>query len=753
MELHLLNLLFVLLAAWLAGNVAERFRYPSVLGELLVGIVLGPPILGILVTTEALSVLADLGVLLMMLYIGMETDPRGLAKASWAGLLAAVGGFFTPFVLAYLTVMAFGGTMLGALFVGIAAGITSLATKSRILVDLQILDTRVAHVLMAGALISDTLALIAFAAILGVVDVGTIDISNLGLVTLRALLFFGVTVTVGSKAFPWLGRRMTEAGLTNPTFHFTLVLLIAVSFAQLAELAGLHGILGAFVAGLFIRDNVLGRTLALDLTSSVREASLGLLAPIFFVTAGFQVSFSVFTGSQLWLLLAIVGVSVVGKILGTVIFYLPTGHGWREGLTVGMGMNGRGAVEIIVAGIGLERGLISQEIFSILVFMAIFTTATVPVLLKWGTEWLRGRGELVRLGSERNRTVIVGAGPLGRLLAKNLSPGRPVTLIDSNPDRCRVAREAGLRAHCGNALQEQDLSEAGAAEAQALVALTTNPAVNALVARLASQTFGVPHIYVVQVTTEELERDSALAHLRASVLFGGPVQRDEWEHRIALDAYSVVELEVEREMTGADFRATLGDGAGYLPLLVRGAELSEPFHAATRLRPRDHVIVLRPEDVRRRGVETFQRVVRDCPILDLEEPLTADEFFERAAERISADDEQRALLVEALKRREALGSTVLAPGLAIPHVTAPAPGLPPLLIARSRGGIAFPGVKEPVHAVFTLVRVPGGAGSDLQTLAAISQVAARSDFRRRWREAEGEEDLRELVTGSLAPVA
>jgi Kef-type K+ transport system membrane component KefB/Trk K+ transport system NAD-binding subunit/mannitol/fructose-specific phosphotransferase system IIA component (Ntr-type) len=750
MELHLLNLLFVLLAAWLAGNLAERFRYPSVLGELLVGIVLGPPVLGLLQNTEALMVLADLGVLLMMLYIGMEIDPRGLAKASWAGLLAAVGGFVTPFVLAYLTVVAFGGSTLGGLFVGIAAGITSLATKSRILVDLRLLDTRVAHVLMAGALISDTMALIAFAAILGVVDVGTVEFNQLGLVTLKALLFFAGTVTVGYKAFPWLGRRMTEAGLTNRTFHFTLVLLIAVLFAQLAELAGLHAILGAFIAGLFIRDNVLGPTLARDLTSSVREASLGLLAPIFFVTAGFEVSFRVFTGSDLWLLLAIVGVSVVGKILGTLLFYLPTGHGWREGLTVGMGMNGRGAVEIIVAGIGLERGLISQEIFSILVFMAIFTTATVPILLKWGTDWLRARGELVRTGADRQGTVIVGAGPMGRLLAKHLSVARPVMLIDSNPDRCRVAEEAGLRTYCGNALQEQDLAEAGAAEADSLVALTTNPAVNALVARMASETFGVPNVYVVQVTHEELERDGALKHLRASVLFGGPLAREEWEHRVALEAYSMFEEEVEEETMGSAFRDGLGGGRAYLPILVKRGEGAEPFHAATRLLPRDRVVVLRPEVTRGRGPGSFQQIVETCPILDLEESLTADQFFELAAARLTPDREQRTLVLEALKGREALGSTVLAPGLAIPHVTAPVPGIAPLLVARSRRGISFPGVSDPVHAVFTLVRVPGGAGSDLQTLAAIAQVGARPDFRARWREAEGTDQLRELLMGSLA---
>ena len=100
MELSLLNLLLVLLAGWLAGWGATRIGYPSVLGELLVGILLGPPVLGLLQGSPALAILAEIGILLMMLYVGMEIDPRELGQASWAGMLAAVGGFVTPFVLA-----------------------------------------------------------------------------------------------------------------------------------------------------------------------------------------------------------------------------------------------------------------------------------------------------------------------------------------------------------------------------------------------------------------------------------------------------------------------------------------------------------------------------------------------------------------------------------------------------------------------------------------------------------------------------
>ncbi|NNE36231.1 MAG: cation:proton antiporter, partial [Rhodothermales bacterium] len=426
MELSILNLLLVLIVAWVAGRVASRFGYPSVLGELLAGIALGPPLLGLLEGGAALNVLAEVGILLMMVYIGMEIDPRSLGKASKAGLLAAVGGFVTPFVLCYFLVIAFGGDTLAAIFVGVAAGVTSLATKSRILVDLQLLDTRIAYVMMAGALIADTVSLVIFAAILGVAETDTFDAAGLLIVAAKAIAFFAVAALVGIKGFPWVGRFLQSSRTFGRTSNFMLILIAALAYAEMAHLAGMHGILGAFVAGLFLREGVFGKARAHELMGVVRDASIGFLAPIFFVTAGFAVSLDVFR-TDLALLVGVVGLASIGKIVGTALFYLPTGHGWREGLTIGAGMNGRGAVEIIIAQIGLTMGLITQEVFSILVFMAIFTTATVPVFLKWGTEWLRRRGELVRTDDERSGVLIIGGGSVARATGRLLARSQPVT--------------------------------------------------------------------------------------------------------------------------------------------------------------------------------------------------------------------------------------------------------------------------------------------------------------------------------------
>lgn len=442
MELNLLNLLIVLLAGWAGGRLAVWLKYPAVLGELLAGIVVGPALLGLVAPDVALDVLAHVGILLMMLYIGMEVDPKELKEASLGGVLAAIGGFVTPFALAFGVVWLAGGTAMAAIFVGLAAGVTSLATKSRILVDLKLTNTRIAHVMLAGAVLADGVSLIAFAAILGAGG-GALSLQGLGIVAVKALAFFAVAGIIGWYGFPIAGRWLAKRNVTR-TGGFTLVLLVAVAFAELAELAGLHGVLGSFVAGLFIRESTLGKHLSSELSKVVHDASVGFLAPIFFVTVSFNVTFSALREDAL-LLVVLVAVATIGKILGTMLFYLPTGNGWREGLVIGAGMNGRGAVEIILAGIALEAGIIDDKLFSILVFLAIFTTATVPVLLGWGTRWLRSRGELATGNTKRGTVVILDAGPAARDLGRVLGASRPVYLLTTEPTEAQAAREESLK--------------------------------------------------------------------------------------------------------------------------------------------------------------------------------------------------------------------------------------------------------------------------------------------------------------------
>ena len=592
MELSILNLLFVLFAALIAGNVSKRLGYPSIFGELAAGIILGPPLLGLLEASEALDVLAEIGVLLMMLYIGMEIDPKELFKASWAGTLAALGGFITPFALTYFVVTWFGGSVAAGLFVGIAAGVTSLATKSRILVDLKLLDTRIAHVMMAGALISDTLALIVFAAIIGIFEAGGVTPAGIAIVAGKAVLFFAVVSVIGLTVFPPLWRRLKQAGYTGRTFNATLILLIALLFAEFAHPAGLHAILGAFLAGLFLREGtVLEPKLSHQLNELVHDVSIGFLAPIFFVTAGFFVSLDVFQ-TNLPLLIAVTLVATVGKIVGTAVFYLPSGHGWREGITVGAGMNGRGAVEIIIAQIGLEMGVISADIFSVLVFMAIFTTATVPVFLKWTTEWLANRGELVRSKDERRGVLILGAAPTARLLARHLAESGPVWLIDNNQYNCQLAEDEGLSVIQGDALDEDILLAADATSMHTFLALTPNSEINTLAANLARDVFSIPDIRVLLTHADPLIRRVVE---REGFTIIGAVWEDitEWDKSIERGEVDSVDMTIGDEVELKSLFDELHSSPDTLALVAGRDGHPIPFPSEEAVEASDQIVALK----------------------------------------------------------------------------------------------------------------------------------------------------------------
>lgn len=587
----LLPLALVLLAAWGAGWLATRFGYPAVLGELIAGIVLGPPLLGVLSDGEGLAAIGEFGIVLMMLYIGTEIDVDDLRRASRAGLLAAIGGFVVPFGLGMLTMLLFGYSVTAAIFVGAAVGVTSLATKSRILADLRLFDTRIAYVLVAAALLSDTATLVLFAGVLSFNE-GTGGAGETAIVAVRAVGFFVIMAAAG-VVVPRAGRWARERfGLDGPAYGVAVLVVGGLLAAALAEALGLHAILGSFVAGMILRRGVLTPRTSRHASEMVERISLGVLAPVFFVTAGFAISLPA-ARENLPLLLVVIAVATFGKIFGTALFYLPTGNGWREGLVVGGAMNGRGAVEIIVAGIGLERGLISTEVFTVLVLMAILTTAMVPVLLKVGVEWLRGRGELVDAEGSRRTVTIIGAGAVARAWAASLVDHRGVWLLDANSDRCARATHEGLEAVVGDALDADALRRARADEAVLLLALTPNAEVNVLAAELAREEFGVRELRVAEGGRPSPGSAVLLERVGARPLSDHPVDIERWEGWLLASLASVETLEVTDEQEAEDLTEQLRTRPdAMLPLAVQRADDAIPYPLVDRLRVGDRVTVI-----------------------------------------------------------------------------------------------------------------------------------------------------------------
>jgi Kef-type K+ transport system membrane component KefB len=397
-EFDILNLLLVLTVAWIFGAATEHIGYPAMLGELVAGIVFGPAILGLLDPSDALSIFAELGVFLLMVYVGMEVDIDDLFDLGPQALVIAVGAFIIPFGLGYAFGILTITTVEGALFLALAMAATSLATKSRILVDLDVLDTRIASLLLGGALVSDVSVLVVFTVVLGYIQAGTVTALSIGTILGKALLFFVVTLFIGRRFLPHVWERLEHFfdryGFADQTTAFTVALFVALLFGELAHLAGLHVIIGGFMAGLFLRQAELQEPLYDHMHNVINDLAIGFFAPIFFVTVGFKITLDVFT-QNLGLLVLVVAIAFLGKIVGSWLFSLPTNVSSREGVVIGFGMNGRGTVEIIIATIALSAGIIDQALFSILVFLAMFTTTMCAVTVKWGIDWLDSAGELV----------------------------------------------------------------------------------------------------------------------------------------------------------------------------------------------------------------------------------------------------------------------------------------------------------------------------------------------------------------------
>lgn len=717
MEFSLLNLLLVLLVAAIGGAIATRFGYPSLIGEMLAGILFGPMALGWLEQSEGLALLAEIGVFLMMLYIGIEVDHRDLMKASWGGLLAALGSFLVPFGAGFwLVTVHFNHPAVHGMFVGLAMGVTSLATKSRALMELKLLGTRVANVMLAGALVCDTLALVGFAAITGLVVSGGGGILTILLVLVKALSFFGLTVMIGLRVLPVIGKLLRKFGFTERSTNFTLVILVGLVFAEMAEIAGLHSVIGAFIAGLFIREEVLKRKVSLEVAGMVHDVSIGFLAPVFFVMAGFNVDVMVLWTDAIFLVI-IISVAMASKIIGAWLFYLPTGRGWREGLVIGAGMNGQGAVAIIIAEIGLQMELIDQGMFSILVFTAFFTTLAEPLFLKLGTGWLRGRDELARADDNRDLVMIAGATPLARLMAKELAVTDKVSLIDNNSNLVRAASMEGLPAIKGNVLNEELFDISGASRVRTFIAMTTNHEVNRIATTQARDMFGVPASWAWP--------SAAPATGPSSIVIKETMPMDvqawnEWLLRKEVDQVSFSMTRNQRFETFSDMAASLQ----VLPLVIERDQRRYPAMIMDELRKGDRVIGIRRQIHHINRQDIFEDLVRQCPVLDVQGPVEAADLFQKAAERLSGlVGIEAEALASMLMERERDSTTVVAPGVAIPHVIVDGDQPLALLVARTRDGAAFLDPKaQPVQFTFVIVGARSARNLHLRILSAIAQL-------------------------------
>jgi Kef-type K+ transport system membrane component KefB len=386
----IINLVLILTVAWILGTIFGRFGLPVVLGELLAGIILGPPLLGIISASEPIELMAEFGIFFLIFYAGMEMDPKELLEHIRPSLMVAVGGFVLPFVLGYFTGRVFGGTVYQSLFIGMGLSITSLAVQARLLHDMQIQKSKIGHIIIGAAIADDILALVTLSILLGVAESGTIQIANVFFIVSKVVAFFALAIVISHFIIPKLTRRLEDREAKG----FTFALLSALIMAYFAELAGLHIIIGAFVAGQFVRKEIMDRDVYEKLRDRFYGLSYGFLAPIFFVSLSFHLHLR-WEWSVILLTIVITLFAVIGKLLGCGLGAFFSGHSFWESTIIGSGMNGRGAVELVVAAVviklsaqlieaqNITEPLLTQDQFSALVIMAFITTMIAPISMKW----------------------------------------------------------------------------------------------------------------------------------------------------------------------------------------------------------------------------------------------------------------------------------------------------------------------------------------------------------------------------------
>jgi len=388
-------LLVLFVAARLAGEAMERIRQSPMLGEVFAGIVLGPMLLGLVNPDPAtelgasLGVIATLGVFVLVLLAGIELGREGLRQAlRERSIVVAYTEFVLPFALGYTLAAFMGLDFVQSLFLATAMAVTALPVSVRILLDLNLLHSRLGRAIVSVALVNDLVAFAMLGLVLEFAQLGTDPAaSSVGLVALKTLLFlaliFCVAVLLKRTALLTPGRMspMQKAlgRLKGAESSFALCVSLALFLGAAAEAVGIHFAVGVFYAGILITPQLVGGEAFNQIRRSVSAVSFGLLTPIFFAFIGLRFSFSL----TAWpIVVAVTGVAFAGKLLGGILGGSIAGFRGAPLLALGVGLNARGMMELLLAQVGLTAGIIDVDLYSALVIMTIVTTFVTPPALK-----------------------------------------------------------------------------------------------------------------------------------------------------------------------------------------------------------------------------------------------------------------------------------------------------------------------------------------------------------------------------------
>jgi Kef-type K+ transport system membrane component KefB len=370
----LLQLLAIFVSAKVVGELFERIKLPSVLGEILAGAALGPFALGWIRPIDTIYSIAEIGAIFVLFSAGLETSPQDLIRVGQKALLVAVAGVVVPFILGFGYMKWLGDATSEAIFVGAAMVATSVGITARVLGDLRVLATRTAKIILGAAVFDDILGMVLLAVVAGLASGGGLEWLHLGVLVIEAAAFALFMIFVAPRIVRRIQPRVDRLSTQHAPLLIALGLCLFLSW--LSAQIGMAAIIGAFFAGLMFADYA-PRWNLLPRVGGITE----FLAPFFFFTIGSQLNVHLFAGNVLYTATVISFLAIVSKVVGC---GLPL---WREGrlsaLQVGVGMMPRGEVALIVALVGLRSEIVLPTTYAVVVFMTAVTTILAPPLLRY----------------------------------------------------------------------------------------------------------------------------------------------------------------------------------------------------------------------------------------------------------------------------------------------------------------------------------------------------------------------------------
>lgn len=381
-----LALALLILAAKLGGYLSYLLGQPSVLGELVVGILLGPTLVNFVhlpfFSTESLNevihLLAELGVMLLMFIAGIDLHLADLMKTGKTAALAGVFGVIFPLGLGAGMGLIFNLEWQNAIFLGLILSATSVSISAQTLMELKVLRTPVGMTLLGAAVFDDILVILGLSIYTALTSPGdTSGFIQVGRLMGEMLLFLGLAAVFGVLALPRLSRKVSRLPISQGLITFVFVALLLYGWAA-ERLGHMAPITGAFLAGLFFSRSQLKERIA----SGISILAYAVFVPIFFVDVGLSVNARLLVGGVFWLFLTLVLVAVAGKIIGSGLGAYLGKLGVKDSLRLGVGMVSRGEVGLIVATVGINAGLINPPTFAAVVGVIIVTTLLTPPLLR-----------------------------------------------------------------------------------------------------------------------------------------------------------------------------------------------------------------------------------------------------------------------------------------------------------------------------------------------------------------------------------